>query len=433
VIADWRDAEEFAVWHMKILGFASAAATSDGADAGVDVLADAERSAAQVKHLSKPVGRPDLQRFYGATRYEKHRVFYSTANYTRSAIEYGQEVDMALFTLDIYGNVEPQTDAGEELLEHAGCAGITHSSGGGQITTDWPTTLATRLGYIEDLNPRQRNDLTLFILRSGLDILLAAADSATAIGRQRYDAALVRHDAGAQLYAWGEGELKKLTREILASFAGESMADGRWWCRKIESWIARITHIKQIYDVCVSSDKWDEFEVLRHEVRAIPLPAPREMFVWWVARQPLVSIDVGLLRSFIVEQAAAPRGPLTRPENYSTNSPLPLPAEGAGVWGSFGEFWNACFEDWEKYSLLREFLYADPLGLNRDETLACIEETQGSSAYLEGRFAAPLVDGLFSFDEDDDHRDANRPIPLGLLADRRLPLRLGVLPESTSG
>ena len=61
LLADWRDGEELAQWHMRtVLGFIKVAATPAGTDSGIDVWAWG--AAAQVKHYTdRPVGAPEVQ------------------------------------------------------------------------------------------------------------------------------------------------------------------------------------------------------------------------------------------------------------------------------------------------------------------------------------------------------------------------------------
>src|SRR5690606_31303260 len=108
VLADWRDAEELAVWHMRRSGFPDATVTGPGADKGIDVADPRRRAVAQVKHLGSPVGAPDVQRLVGAGHMaSEYQLFYSLSGYTRQAVEYAHGVGVSLFTYSIYGDVTP--------------------------------------------------------------------------------------------------------------------------------------------------------------------------------------------------------------------------------------------------------------------------------------------------------------------------------------
>lgn len=90
---------------MQNMGFGDARAMPGGPDGGIDVRS---RSAvAQVKHHRTKVGRPDLQRLYGArgTSSDKQMLFFSRSGYSNAAVDYAAGVDMALFVFDDSGNV----------------------------------------------------------------------------------------------------------------------------------------------------------------------------------------------------------------------------------------------------------------------------------------------------------------------------------------
>lgn len=98
------DAEHFAAQHVRALGFVDASANPGGPDGGIDVRSD--QAVAQVKLHSKPCGRPDLQRLYGARGidHSKQMVFYSHNGYSAAAIAYADSVGMTLYQFDVLGN-----------------------------------------------------------------------------------------------------------------------------------------------------------------------------------------------------------------------------------------------------------------------------------------------------------------------------------------
>lgn len=104
-IATPHDAEVNAAAQMRAMGFTDAAVTVAGADGGIDVRS--HRAVAQVKLHSKPTGRPDLQRLFGARGADtsKGLLFFTLAGYSAAAIEYANQVDMALFTYSLDGGV----------------------------------------------------------------------------------------------------------------------------------------------------------------------------------------------------------------------------------------------------------------------------------------------------------------------------------------
>lgn len=93
----WQEAEQAAVSFMRAIGFSDAALTNAGTDRGLDVIASG--AAAQVKALASPVGRPDVQRLRGASFNVPTVLFFSLNGYSPGAIEYADEVRIALFTL----------------------------------------------------------------------------------------------------------------------------------------------------------------------------------------------------------------------------------------------------------------------------------------------------------------------------------------------
>lgn len=95
-IDSWQDAEAAAAHHMRtVLELTDATLSPAGADQGIDVTSST--AVAQVKHLSRPVGRPDLQRLVGANEGPRRMLFYSTSGYSREAIAYADRLWIALF------------------------------------------------------------------------------------------------------------------------------------------------------------------------------------------------------------------------------------------------------------------------------------------------------------------------------------------------
>lgn len=123
LLADWQDGEELAAWFMRThLGMDDAARTRSGADGGVDIYSSS--AAAQVKHLSVPVGAPTVQAAVGAARGQK-ALFFSLSGYTSQAQAFAQEVDACLFVYDIYGAVVPTGTAARRALADAAAGFVT--------------------------------------------------------------------------------------------------------------------------------------------------------------------------------------------------------------------------------------------------------------------------------------------------------------------
>lgn len=116
MIGTWREAEAAAAQFMRqYLGFADAWPTGRGSDGGVDV--HAHGAVAQVKHHSKPVGRPDLQRLVGARPGGACAVFFSLSGFTATARTYAHVTEMALFQYSAQGNYFPASDRARALLD----------------------------------------------------------------------------------------------------------------------------------------------------------------------------------------------------------------------------------------------------------------------------------------------------------------------------
>ncbi|MFI8976885.1 restriction endonuclease [Nocardia asteroides] len=98
-----REAEENAAKVLRRMGFRDAATTPVGPDGGIDVVSSG--ALAQVKWQGARVGRPDVQRLYGARGRNHHKrlFFFAASGYTEAAIGYANEQDIALYTFDPTG------------------------------------------------------------------------------------------------------------------------------------------------------------------------------------------------------------------------------------------------------------------------------------------------------------------------------------------
>ncbi|MGW6481989.1 restriction endonuclease [Streptomyces sp. NPDC055059] len=116
-VATWRDAELLAVRHMRALGFLDARDTGPGSDGGIDAAATG--AVAQVKMHNKPIGRPDLQRLYGAAagrQQPQSLLFYSYRGFTSTAQTYADERGILLFEFDRAGTVRALNGAAVRAL-----------------------------------------------------------------------------------------------------------------------------------------------------------------------------------------------------------------------------------------------------------------------------------------------------------------------------
>lgn len=100
-----RKAELNAESKMREWNYVDAKATAVGADAGIDVWSS--RALAQVKFEGAVAGRPALQLLVGARKHDesKELFFFSATGYSRQALEYADEMSIALFKYDALGQV----------------------------------------------------------------------------------------------------------------------------------------------------------------------------------------------------------------------------------------------------------------------------------------------------------------------------------------
>ncbi|MFI8696761.1 restriction endonuclease [Dietzia maris] len=100
-------------------GYLDAVAGTGGADGGIDVRST--RALAQVKWKGGVTGRPDCQKLVGARGTGTEQLFFfSASGYSAQAIEYADQVGMALFTYDPVGAAEAVNPAARRVLESVG-------------------------------------------------------------------------------------------------------------------------------------------------------------------------------------------------------------------------------------------------------------------------------------------------------------------------
>ncbi|MGW6855607.1 restriction endonuclease [Streptomyces xanthophaeus] len=104
-VRTWQDAEHNAAAWMRHWGYLDAIAQPGGADGGVDVRS--ARALGQVKYQGAAVGRPELQRLFGARgqRLERQLLFFTGSSYTTTAIDYALQNGIALFVYGLDGSM----------------------------------------------------------------------------------------------------------------------------------------------------------------------------------------------------------------------------------------------------------------------------------------------------------------------------------------
>ncbi|MEU9473612.1 restriction endonuclease [Streptomyces avermitilis] len=104
-IQSWQEAERNAAAWMRHWGYEDARAHPGGTDGGIDVRS--ARALGQVKYQGSAVGRPELQRLFGARgrAMDKQLLFFTGSSYAATAIEYAAENGIALFVYGLDGSM----------------------------------------------------------------------------------------------------------------------------------------------------------------------------------------------------------------------------------------------------------------------------------------------------------------------------------------
>ena len=108
------DAELAAAQAMRYWGHRSVRVSDIGPDDGIDV--ESELAIAQVKAHLAPIGVADVQRLLGtATAAGKDALFFSLGGYTRQALAWGTNAQVAMFEFDLAGRPSPVNGAASEF------------------------------------------------------------------------------------------------------------------------------------------------------------------------------------------------------------------------------------------------------------------------------------------------------------------------------
>lgn len=118
-ITDPRAAELNTASIMVSWGYLDAKATAIGADGGIDVRS--KSALAQVKWRGGMVGRPDIQRLYGAGGgSSKSLFFFAASGYSKQAITCADELGVHLFTYDPIGHVTAENRGAKAFMSTLG-------------------------------------------------------------------------------------------------------------------------------------------------------------------------------------------------------------------------------------------------------------------------------------------------------------------------
>jgi hypothetical protein len=114
-VTTFSEAEDLAVGWMRDHGYPDARHTKGGADGGIDV--QSSEGIAQVKFEAHQTGRPALQRLVGASRRGgQDLLFFTATGYSRAAVDYADDMDIALFTYDVTGVVTAENSPAVAIM-----------------------------------------------------------------------------------------------------------------------------------------------------------------------------------------------------------------------------------------------------------------------------------------------------------------------------
>ncbi|SDF97118.1 Restriction endonuclease [Cellulosimicrobium cellulans] len=394
VLADWRDAEELAVWHMRRSGFPDAAVTGPGADKGIDVADTKRRAVAQVKHLGSPVGAPDVQRLVGAGHMaSEYQLFYSLSGYTRQAVEYARGVGVCLFTYSIYGDVAPANEYARGLLE----AAIRWDEGPALDEDDDVTHLGDRIALRGDLTDAENHDLLVFSTRTALDALLPHATTTEHLDDiVALTGGNLRLEPLARRYRDG---VLALARDVVDCV--RESKDRHWpsWCEMLEDWLERMRTLELLKGALERADRWDDVGDI--EERYLPrCPSGEELlWQWWEHRKPAVEIDTEDL-GLLFKLAPAPfTWALPSAENIAglrrvlnahrvTDLPFDRGRMSEAQRDQHDLNWDLDrLERWAgegELHVVRAVVDAQPFALAREQVIDVIEESQSLKKYRAG-------------------------------------------------
>lgn len=118
-----REVEQAACDWLRYWGYDDARLTSRGSDGGVDVTATG--IVAQVKAEAVPTGRPVVQAITGIAAVRDCRAaVFSWAGFTRQAVEFANQADVALYELDMVGHPTPVSRAAHTTVDDADVAQV---------------------------------------------------------------------------------------------------------------------------------------------------------------------------------------------------------------------------------------------------------------------------------------------------------------------
>ena len=120
LVRDAYEAEEMVALWVRWLGWPDAETTVMTGDGGIDVIGSGPSglAVAQVKFEAKPTGRDRLQALFGAGHSQGATswLFFNSAGYSRPAVDWADQVGMALFRFTLDGDIQPENRFAEDLF-----------------------------------------------------------------------------------------------------------------------------------------------------------------------------------------------------------------------------------------------------------------------------------------------------------------------------
>jgi hypothetical protein len=112
-VENWKDAETLALLYVKWLGFQDAKKSKAGSDEGKDV--ESSKCVAQVKDMGTGATREMVQRLFGVASAEKKTPIFFSRTYAKTAVDWANTHNIALFSFNIRGVVTPVTEKAKQL------------------------------------------------------------------------------------------------------------------------------------------------------------------------------------------------------------------------------------------------------------------------------------------------------------------------------
>jgi len=380
LVADWKDAEELAAWHMRtVLGITGTALTGSGTDAGLDVTGDG--AAAQVKHYQGAVGSPDVQRLRGAA-HGQTALFYALHGYTRAGVEAADATGLALFSYTVYGDVEPRNAAARSLVATSTGAAVEPEP---ELEEDLPLSVA--LARVTTTTEAQEYDLQVFVVAQLADVLIRASGLPGGLEDLDPDRSWTPgHELQEGVYAlheWSRLAPHRIRQEVREALLSVHPAEG--WVQLIERWITECHEClvrSRIYRAANRFTLLSDFkaDILRSVDEEIG-----QLWVWsrWLDRAGNASLDGGHSGQPTELSLLRDKDFWRGDDHWTHGQQSPASEE---RWMSAGDLEYARDYPWVLWPLL----LTPPFGLSRGAVVDTLDEAGSSARYLSMRDAVEI-------------------------------------------